>query len=59
MSRCSYPSLLNFRRLYSSYVTINIANENVMNFLAVFTLLRVYIFTRFENILLSYHANSF
>jgi hypothetical protein len=35
-----------------SYVTMNVANENVMNFLAVFTLLQVRIW-----ILLSYHAN--
>lgn len=41
-----------------SYVTISVANENLMNFLVVLTLLHVCIYNHFENTPLSYHAIS-
>jgi hypothetical protein len=62
-SRSSYPSLLNSRRHFPLrvicgwYVIINVANVNLINFLAVFKLFHVCISNRFENTPISYNQN--
>jgi hypothetical protein len=41
------------------YVTTNVANENVINFLALFKLIPVFICNPIQNTLISYHINQY